>query len=88
MPMPDFLTSAEETHLDGRTQHIYQRTVQILPWANIAECTREVFRDRPRTEMWQEGKLLPGPPDHSDDGAYSQPVELDCEVDEVIHGVN
>jgi len=88
MPMPDFLTSAEETRLDRRTQRIYQRAVQILPWASIAECTRAVFRDRPRPEIWQQGKLLSGPSDHIDDGAYSQLVELDYEVDEVIHSVN
>lgn len=78
----------EEIRLGRRAQLIYERTVQILPWANIAMSTREVIRDRARTEIWQEGKLLSSPPNHRDDGAYSQLVELDCEAAEGMHGGN
>ena len=88
MPMPSFLSFVEETRVDLRAQRIYQRTTQVLPWGNIAESTREVFRGRAKTEMWQDGTLLLGPPEGGDDDGYSELLELDAEAGEVIHGGN
>lgn len=88
MPMPDSLSFGEQTKVDLRAQRIYQRTSQVLPWGNIAESTRSVFRDRAKAEMWQDGTLLFGPPDGGDDDGYLKLLELDAEAAEVIHGGN